>query len=183
MNMPWLIVLGALILIGAFLFNRLVRQRALVAEAWSGIDVQLKRRRDLIPNLVEAVKAYRDFERSTLEKITGMRALGINESDPEKRAGVEREVASGIKSVIAVAESYPDLKSNASFLALQNSLSGVEDDLQYARRYYNGTVRDLNVLINTFPSNLAAKAFGFHEAPFFEIEYATERSSPDVSFS
>ncbi len=162
------------------LYNKLVRARNLVREAWSGIDVQLKRRHDLIPNIIETVKGYSGFERSVLEKITQIRATNTRAGET---AQIENEISRGIKGIFAVAESYPDLKANQSFLDLQKTLTAVEDDLQHARRYYNGCVRDYNTLVQTFPTMLIAGMFGFKPEEFFEIEYATERSAPDVDLA
>lgn len=162
-------------------YNRLVRARNLVEEAWSGIDVQLKRRHDLIPNLVEVVKGYAGHERGLMERVSSLRSGGL--STDETKAGVEqseRVWAGELKQVFALVESYPDLKADENFRQLHRALSDVEDHLQYARRYYNGAVRDLNILVESVPSNLIARIVGIHAAKFFEVEYATERSAPDV---
>jgi len=163
----------------AVLYNKLVRAKNRVREAWSGIDVQLKRRHDLIPNIIEAVKGYSSFERSVLEKVTKTRALAAGARETSES---ENEISRGIKEIFAVAEAYPDLKANRSFLDLQKTLSEIENDLQHARRYYNGSVRDYNTLVQTFPTMIAAALFGFKPEEFFEIEYATERKAPDVDF-
>jgi LemA protein len=177
------IAIIVVVLAGAiFLFNRLTRYRYLVREAWSGIDVQLKRRHDLIPNIVEAVKGYERYERSLLPDIAKVRAqLGSARSVREK-GEVENDLSRSLKGVFALVEAYPDLKANQSFLDLQRNLTEIEDQIQLARRYYNGTVREYNILVESFPGNLAASLFHFTRADFFEIEYATERQTPDVKF-
>ena len=178
-------IIGTIIIIiggaGVLTFNRLVKARNLVDEAWSGVDVQLKRRHDLIPNLVEAVKGYTGHERTLLENIAQQRTKAI-EGDPQQDAQDENALTRQVKTLFAVAEAYPDLKANTTFLDLQQQLVKIEDDLQYARRYYNGTVRDYNILVESFPSNLIAGLAGYRADKFFQIEYATERSAPDVAF-
>jgi len=161
-------------------FNLLVKYKNLLREAWSGIDVQLKRRADLIPNLVEAVKGYKQFERSTLEEVTALRSKSVSAEDIKDKADSENAISHAFKSIFAVAEAYPDLKANKSFLDLHKNLVEIEDQLQMARRYYNGTVRDYNILTQSFPSNIVASGFRFDKAEFFEIEYATERQVPEV---
>ena len=181
-----ILITGIVLVMGVFImiiFNRLVRFKMLMAEALSGIDVQLKRRYDLIPNIVEAVKGYMQYERAVLEQITGLRALAMNASGHlQDKAEIENRLSAAVKHVLVLAENYPDLKASKNFLGLQSALIGVEDDLQLARRYYNGTVRNYNILVQSFPGNLVALAFGFRSAEFFEIEYATERKTPDVRF-
>lgn len=177
--MPYII--AAIIVFGViFIFNKLVRNRQLVREAWSGIDVQLKRRHDLIPNLVETVKGYASFEKSVLDNIARLRSQPFG-NVPEV-ARTENQLTAAIRDIFAVAESYPDLKASTVFQDFQSALVKVEDDIQYARRYYNGTVRDYNTLAQSFPGNLIAAVFKFESQPFFEIEYATERETPDVAF-
>ncbi|RMG42848.1 MAG: LemA family protein [Candidatus Dadabacteria bacterium] len=166
----------------AYIYNKLTRQRNLVAEAWSGIEVQLKRRSDLIPNLVELVKGYGKHERETFENVISLRARSEAANEPAEKEKIEKDVARGIKTVLALVEDYPELKADKNFRELQSTLTEVEDNIQYARRYYNGTVRDMNILVQSFPSNLIARQFGFSEKPFFEIEYATERKTPDIDF-
>lgn len=161
----------------ALAFNRLVRRRNLVREAWSGIDVQLKRRHDLVPNLVEAVRGHASFERGVLEDVTRLRA-GTRASrelqDGENALSVE------LRRLVAVAEAYPDLRAGESFLDLQRRLADVENQLQMARRYYNGTVRDYNTAVESFPANLVARTFGFPAEEFFEVESAIERAAPSI---
>ncbi|QGZ36316.1 LemA family protein [Stappia indica] len=181
------IVLGLIVLIGLYLvyiYNDLVRKRQMVREGWSGIDVQLKRRSDLIPNLVEAVKGYATHERAALEAVTEMRAraAGLDPADVAGRAQAEGMLSQALGKLFAVAEAYPDLKASANFRELQSSLEGVEDALQLARRYYNGAVRALNVVVESFPSNLVAGRFGFTQEEYFEIEDPAERAVPKVSF-
>lgn len=175
----------ALILWGAATFNGLVRRRNMVAEGWSGIEAQLKRRTDLIPNLVETVKGYASHERGTLDQLTKLRtsAQQAPSGDVQARAETERQITAMIGRVMAVAEAYPDLKASANFQSLQQDLAEIEDQIQLARRYYNGTVRDLNVMIEQVPSNIIASWFAFRQAAFFEIENAAERAVPKVSFS
>ena len=163
-----LLALASIVLWGVFLFNRLVRDRNLLKEAWSGIDVQLKRRADLVPALVEVVKGYAKHEQGLLTDVTKLRT--------------PHQVVEGLKGIFALVESYPQLKADKNFLDLQKNLVDVEDDLQYARRYYNGAVRNYNTRVQTFPSLLLAKPFGFREESFFEVEYVTERKNPDVAF-
>ena len=181
------IVLGLIVLIGLYLvyiYNDLVRKRQMVREGWSGIDVQLKRRSDLIPYLVEAVKGYATHERAALEAVTEMRAraAGVDRNDVAGRAQAEGMLSQALGRLFAVAEAYPDLKASANFRELQSSLEGVEDALQLARRYYNGAVRALNVVVESFPSNLVAGRFGFTQEEYFEIEDPAERAVPKVSF-
>jgi LemA protein len=175
----------ALVLWGAATFNGLVRRRNMVAEGWSGIEAQLKRRADLIPNLVETVKGYASHERGTLDELTKLRASAQQapSGDVQARAETERQITAMIGRVMAVAEAYPDLKASANFQSLQQDLGEIEDQIQLARRYYNGTVRDFNVMIEQVPSNIIASWFAFRQAAFFEIEDAADRAVPKVSFS
>ncbi len=168
---------------GAYTFNRLVKARNLVREAWSGIAVQLKRRYDLIPNLVEVVQDYGEYEREVFTEVTRRRARAGRARTPAEQSEAEKDLSGGLRSLLAVAEDYPQVKANRNFLDLQRNLSEVEDQIQYARRYYNGTVRDLNNLVESFPSMLVAWLCRFQRAEFFEIEYATEREVPDVELS
>jgi LemA protein len=164
-------------------FNRLVRTRQMANEAWSGIDVQLKRRSDLVPNLVDTVKGYAAHERSVLEEVTALRgaAQSLPSDDVARRAQAEGALSAGLGKLFALAENYPDLKASANFLALQQQLSDLENEIQMARRYYNGTVRNLNVLVQSFPSNLIAGVFGFEQRQFFELSDAVERAVPEVA--
>ncbi len=181
-----LVVLGLVLLIAFYavgIYNRLVKLKNLVAEAWSGIDVQLKKRYDLIPNLVETVKGYAAHEKETFENVTRARTAAQQATTVEGHQAAEKNLSSALMNLIAVAERYPDLKANTNFLELQNSLSAVEGDLEKARRYYNGTVRDQNTLVESFPSNLIANAYGFTKSTFFELENPAERQAPSVKFA
>ena len=154
-------------------YNGLVSLKNRVSEAWSDIEVQMKRRYNLIPNLVETVKGYMSHERETLESVTRARGEAMaNQGSPDAQARSENMLAGALKSLFALAENYPDLKANQGFLDLQDDLAEVEDKIQAARRYYNGSVRDLNVKIEQFPSNLVANAFKFVQAGFFELDEA-----------
>ena len=176
-----LILLGAGLGLWTILaFNRLVRGRNLVREGWSGIDVQLKRRHSLVPNLVETVKAYSRHEKGVLERITALRAGNDTDPDIKQTATRENELTDQLKMLFALAEAYPDLKADRNYRQLMDHLADVEDQLQYARRYYNGAVRDHNIRVESFPSNMVAGAMSFPRAEFFQIETATERSAPKV---
>ena len=151
------------------LYNRLVRHANLVREAWSGIDVQLKCRHDLVLNLVETVKGYAGFEQSLLKRITELRSRALADSSIEDRQEDENSLTRCLKSLFAVVEDYPELKANQSFLDLHNQLAEIEQNLQMARRYHNGTVRDYNIRVESFPSNLVAKVFRFEQAVYFQV--------------
>ena len=166
---------------GAVLYNRLVGARNQVRNAWSDIDVQLQRRHDLIPRLVAAVDQYAKYERASLEAITELRAEAISAADIETRGEIEERLSSGLQRIIALAENYPDLKANENFLKLQGELVETEDFLQFARRYYNGSVRNWNNLVETFPSRIIAGMSQFTLASFFEIEQASERLPPSLA--
>ena len=168
-----------------YAYNGLVRARQMVQEAWSGIDVQLKRRADLIPNLVETVKGYAGHERATLEQVTEMRARaqGIPSDDVAGRAAAEGMLSQALGRLFAVAEGYPDLKANRNFADLQEALETVEREIQMARRYYNGSARELNVKVESFPSNFIANTFNFIQADYFELEDPGDRAVPQVSFN
>ncbi|NLV82326.1 MAG: LemA family protein [Synergistaceae bacterium] len=163
-------------------YNGLVKLRNMMQEGWSGIDVQLKRRFDLIPNLIETVKGYASHEKETLQNVTLARsAVSSAGNDPEARLQAENALTGTLRTLFAVAESYPDLKANQNFINLQDQLSTIEDAIQMARRYYNGTVRNYNTMIQRFPAVLIARQLGFNEAPFFEAEEES-RQTPKVSF-
>ena len=184
MRTEW-IVIGVLALIGLYaivVFNRLVRGRNLVREGFSGIDVQLKRRSDLIPNLVETVKAYAAHERGLFEEIAAKRTSAMNATGIAGKAAAEQALQGSLHRLFAVAEAYPQLKANENFLALQNQIAELEDQLQMARRYYNGAVRDFNIAIQTFPDVLIARLGGFQEEHFFQAD-ADAKINPTVSFS
>ena len=159
---------GILVLWGVLIYNGLVRERNRTASAWSDIDVQLQRRHDLIPRLVEAVRAYAEYERATLETVTELRAQSEQTRQVARIAEIEQQLESGVNRLIALAEDYPDLKADRNFLELQRELTDVEDQLQYARRYYNGAVRAFNTRIQSFPDLIVARPMGFAEAEFFD---------------
>lgn len=179
----FLIILVILVLYIILIFNRLIRLKNLSQEGWSGIDVQLKQRANLIPNLIETVKGYMGHEQGVLEKITELRSQAISSSNMQERSNNENMLSNALRQLFAVSENYPDLKASQNFIELQNSLTNIENQIQLARRYYNGTVRDLNIAIQSFPSNLIANAFHFIPAEFFQIEDAKEREAPTVNFS
>jgi LemA protein len=166
------------------IYNGLVRRRQMAEEGWSGIDVQLKRRADLIPNLVETVRGYATHERELLENVTELRnqARAAPPGDVAARSQIEGMLSGALGRLLAVVENYPDLKANQNFLELQQSLQAVEHDIQMARRYYNGAARDLNVMVESFPSNLVAGWFSFVKKAFFEVENEADRAVPKVSF-
>jgi LemA protein len=155
----------------------------MASEAWSGIDVQLKRRSDLVPNLVETVKGYASHERGVLSQVVELRnaARAVPEADVDARAKAEGALSAGLARLFALAESYPDLKASGNFLELQRELSALENELQMARRYYNGAVRNLNTMVETVPSNLIARTFGFEPRVYFELADAGERATPAVN--
>ncbi len=161
-------------------YNRFIRLHHLLKEAWSGIDVQLKRRHDLIPNIVETVKGYAGHERQVFEDVAALRGGNLDSGDLRRRGEAETALTQSIKSLFALVEAYPDLKANEQFLSLQHTLTDVEEQIQYARRYYNGTVRYFNILVQSFPSNLIAGIFHFEKDEYFEIELATQREAPQV---
>lgn len=163
-----LIFAAALVVTAIILYNRLIRGRNRVDTAWSDIDVQLQRRHDLIPNLVTAVDQYADYERATLAAITELRTEAKKTTDVEKRGEVEAQLGAGMQKLIALAESYPDLKANENFLSLQHELAETENFLQFARRYYNGSVRDYNTMTEVVPSNIVASIFNFDSRQFFQ---------------
>jgi LemA protein len=165
------------------IYNKLVRLRNTSQSAWSDIDVQLKKRYDLIPNLVETVKGYAAHERTVLEKLTAARSAGLQASGPSETAKAENQFRESLKSLFAVAEAYPDLKANQNFLQLQTQLKELEDGIESARRYYNAVVRDFNTAIEQFPSNLIAARFKFVQRDFFELETPeAERKLVRVTF-
>jgi LemA protein len=185
--MEALVIIAVLVAAGIYvitLYNGLVSKRQAVREGWSGIDVQLKRRTDLIPNLLESVKGYMAHEKGVLEEVTRLRAQaqGATNAPPHERASVESALSGALGRLMAVAEAYPDLKASQNFVDFQNALEEIENELSMSRRYYNGAVRNLNVAVESFPSNLVARQFGFSQAEFFEIEDPAERAVPKVSF-
>ena len=161
-----------------WMYNRLVRNRNLVSEAWAGIDVQLQKRFELVPNLVQTVKGYAKHESSVFEEVARIRKTG--ETRVEARAKQETALSRSLGRLFALSEDYPDLKASEGYRQLHASLVEIEDHLQYARRYYNGAVRDNNNLVESFPSNIVANMFRFKLAEFFEIEFTSQRSAPNV---
>ena len=163
------------------LYNKLVRLRIRCDESWAGIDAQLKRRADLIPNLVETVKGYAAHEKGLIEEVTNARARAIAGGSLEERVAAEGMLSGALRNLFAVAEAYPELKANTNFLQLQESLSKIEDDIQLSRRYYNAVVRDYNSAIETFPGNLFAGVFGFTPRHYFEVS-GDDKRPVKVSF-
>ena len=179
-----LVIIVGLALFVMSLYNALVRGRNEVKSAWSSIDVQLKRRYDLIPNLVETVKGYAGHERQTLEAVVKARQQAISfTGSMEDRAKVENVLTSSLRSLFAVAESYPDLKANQNFLALQEELAGTENKIGFARQYYNDMATRYKNRVEIFPSNIIANMFNFKAEPFFQMEEPKERVAPQVKFS
>lgn len=180
------ILLAIVVLIVLFVisvYNGLVRLKVQADNAWADIDVQLKRRYDLIPNLVETVKGYAGHERGTLEAVINARNRAMTASGPAEKAQAENMLSGALKSLFALAEAYPQLRAVESFTSLQNTLSQIEDTVQNARRYYNAVVRDLNTKIQVFPSNIFAGMLGFKPREFFEVSAPAEREAPKVSFT
>ncbi|NPA80569.1 MAG: LemA family protein [Thermotogae bacterium] len=173
-----IIVAGVLYLIS--LYNGLVRKHQMVKEAWSGVEVQLKRRADLIPNLVEVVKGYAKHEKEVFDRIAEARAKSLGAGSVRERAAAEGELARALKSIIALSERYPELKANENFLQLQQTLREVEDELQLARRYYNATVREYNTTIQSFPAVLVAKKLGYTPEEYFDLDVEAFRSGEDA---
>jgi LemA protein len=180
------IILAAIILLlvlAVGIYNRLVRLRALAKEAFSGITVQLRRRADLIPNLVESVQGYATHEREVFDEVTARRAEATSAGSVEATAAADAHMTGLLSRLFAVAEAYPELKANTNFLQLQDQLANIEGELQSARRYYNATVRDLNSTIQSFPPVLIARSVGFTEEPFYQDEDPAIQSAPKVSFA
>jgi LemA protein len=179
----FLVLLALLIWFTIATYNRLVGLAQRSGEAWSDIDVQLKRRADLVPNLVETVKGYAAHERKTLEEVTRWRSAALNAGSPEIRAQAENQLTRALRTLFAVAESYPELKANENFQQLQSGLDEIEEAVQNSRRYYNAVARDLNTAIESFPSNLIATTFQFKKKGFFQIDRPGERGVPRVVLS
>ena len=180
------IILAAVVLLLLYalgIYNRLVRLRALVKEAFSGITVQLRRRADLIPNLVESVQGYAAHEREVFEEVSRARAATVNAGSVQATAQADAQMTGLLGRLFAVAEAYPELKANTNFLQLQDQLSSIETELQGARRYYNATVRDLNSTVQSFPPVLIAGPLGFKEEPFYQDEDPAIQTAPKVSFA
>jgi len=184
----WIVLLALILLVvfgGIASYNRFVSQRNLVRDAWANIDTELRRRYDLIPNLVETVKGYASHEREVFENVTKARAMATAATgSPAEQAAAEGPFVAALRQLFAVAENYPDLKANQNFLALQAELSNTEDRLQTARRFYNNNVRDYNRRVQSFPSNVIARSFGFTEEQFFEVDEALRGDAgvPHVDF-
>ncbi len=174
------VVLAVVVLWGIWAFNRLVRGRNQMREGWSGIEVQLKRRHDLVPALVECVKGMRDHERELLEEVVRERSTARQAEGPAAAGGAESELGAGIGKIVALAEDYPELKADAQFRKLMEELVETEDQIQFARRYYNGSARDMNNLVESFPTNLVAGMGGFVRGEFFEVENVGERKAVGV---
>ncbi len=185
LSLSALIVLGFIVVIALWAitsYNRLVQLKSLTDEGWSGIDVQLKRRYDLIPNLVAVVKQYSFHEKDVLENVTKMRAASMAATSIDGKVEAEKGLTGALKTLFAVAENYPDLKANENFLGLQQELSALENEIQLSRRYYNGAARNYNISVRSFPSNLVAGMFGFVLVPYFELNRVEEREAPKVKF-
>jgi LemA protein len=177
-----LIILAIIALWFIVAYNRFIRLRKRTDEAWSDIDVQLKRRHDLIPNLVETVKGYATHERELFEKVTQARAQAISASGTAAKVKAENALSDTLKSLFAVAENYPQLRASENFSKLQEELADTENKIQAARRFYNGNVRDLNTALEIFPSNIVAKMFGFKSAEFFQVKGEEEKEPVQVKF-
>ena len=185
MNMMLWIILGLVALVILFVigtFNRLIVLRTRAREAWSDIDIQLKRRYNLIPNVINTVKGYATHEREVFQKVTEARSKSMQAGTVGEKAQAENMLTQTLKSLFAVAEAYPDLKANQNFLELQRELSDTENKIEYARRFYNTNVRDLNIKIQIFPSNIVANLFSFKRMDMFEVKDAEVRAVPNVQF-
>lgn len=183
--MTLLVIVIVLLVVGliiAGMYNSLVQLRVRADSAWSDIDVQLKRRHDLIPNLVETVKGYAAHEKGTFENVAKYRSAAMSATSVEERGQAEGMLTQALRGLLAVAEAYPQLRASEQFQSLQSSLNQLEDALQNSRRYYNAVVRDLNTKIQSFPTNIIAGMFNFQQRQFFEIADATERNVPAVKF-
>jgi LemA protein len=177
-----LVLAGLAVLLLAGMYNSLVQLRVRADSAWSDIDVQLKRRHDLIPNIVETVKGYAAHEKGTFENIARFRSQAMQATTPADKAQAENQLSGALKSLFAVAENYPELKASEQFTGLQSSLNSIEDNIQNARRYYNAVVRDYNTRVQSFPTNILAGMFGFQTRQFFEVESPEDRQAVQVKF-
>ncbi len=177
-----IIILGVLIAAFVGIYNSLVRLRNTADQSWSDIDVQLKRRHDLVPNLVETVKGYAAHERGTFEKVVQARNAAMQATSPADKAQAENALQATLRSLFALAENYPELKANQNFIELQKELSNIEEQIQLSRRYYNAVVRDLNTKIESVPSNIVANMYGFKKKEYFELDSTEERRAPEVKF-
>lgn len=182
MGMVLIVAVAALAVWAMLSFNRLVRLRNMVRAGWADIDVQLMRRHDLVPMLVEAVRGYASHEKTTLDSVTALRGQAMKTESPAKLAGIEHALGQGVGRLLLLREAYPELKSSENFLQLQRDLVDVEDHLQYARRFYNGAVRGLNDAVQKFPDLIVARSFGFNDAEFFEAGEGTH-AAPKVELS
>lgn len=183
----FVLILVLLVFWGISIYNRLVKNRNMMEEAFSGMDVQLKKRHDLIPNLVNTVKGYATHEQETFEKVMAARSqamsgMGRDPQTVEQAAASQNQLTSALGRLFAVAENYPELKADANFRELQNQLSAIEGDIEKSRRYYNATVRDNNIAVESFPSSIIAGMGGFQHGVFFEMEDPTNRELPEVKF-
>ncbi|TDR16317.1 LemA family protein [Marinicella litoralis] len=176
-----MLIIGAVVFWGISMYNRLVKKRNHVEDGWSGIDVQLKRRHDLIPNIVNVVKKYAEHEQETLEKVIHLRNAAQGRHTPGQQSEDEQKLSHALSGLMVQVEAYPDLKANSNFIDLQQQLQKVEDDIQYARRYYNGAVREYNTAVQSFPSNMVANKYDFREAEFFELENPKHAENPEVN--
>ena len=179
------IIIGIIVLVFIYiisLYNNLIKNKNMAEEGWSGIDVQLKKRSNLIPNILSSVKGYMTHEKSLLEQITALRSQSDAANNVIDQAKAESSLSSSLMNLFAVSENYPELKANENFLDLQKQLQEIEDEIQMARRYYNGTVRNNNVLVEAFPSNIIANSFNFEKFDFFEIEDPDIKDVPKVEF-
>ena len=177
-----LAIIAIVVLYGVLAYNKLIRFKTFVDEAWSGINVQLKKRHDLIPNLMETVKGYAAHESETFESVTRARNTAIQAQDVKTQEAAENQLSGALSRLLAVSERYPDLKANQNFLQLQEKLGEIEGDIEKSRRYYNGAVRQKNIAIDTFPSNMIANMFGFEKSPFFELDNEAEKAVPQIKF-
>ncbi|NLA62608.1 MAG: LemA family protein [Bacteroidales bacterium] len=177
-----LVIIAIVVFYGIAVYNKLVRFRTLVEEAWSGINVQLKKRHDLIPNLMETVKGYATHERETFESVTLARNTAIQAQSVKSQEVAENQLSGALSRLLAISERYPELKANQNFMQLQEQLGIIETDIEKSRRYYNGAVRQKNIAIDTFPSNLVANMFNFSKSPFFELESEAEKAVPQIKF-
>lgn len=184
MSLFWILIALAVVVVfyGISIYNMLVKKRSMMEEGWSGIDVQLKKRHNLIPNLVETVKGYAKHEQETLDQVITARNSALKAEGAKAQTAAENQLNTALANVFALSEAYPDLKANTNFVQLQKELSTIEGDVEKARRYYNATARDLNIMVEGFPSNVVANMGGFHQAEYFEIEQASDRELPQVKF-
>lgn len=177
-----LVLIGLVFLVLIGMYNSLVQLKVRADSAWSDIDVQLKRRHDLIPNIVETVKGYAAHEKGTFEDIAKFRSMAMQATGPADKAQAENQLSGALKSLFAVAENYPQLRASEQFTGLQASLNSIEDNIQNARRYYNAVIRDYNTRVQSFPTNILAGMFGFQTRQFFEVDAPEDRQNVQVKF-